>query len=221
MKKIAALFLIFGISLSLTSCRLLEAIEKALDLDYPKYTDEIADYNTEEYPVNYPIFMVDIPKNADVVSFCFYNYWNECKDVYLELKFNDEAELLEYLDSLMNYAKEYIQLRCGKNLSVEECFIVDKNPYNDSYTDYICTDFAAKVGNDMITGYSISHDDKREIKCYYGIISYSVSDLTVIQTRSVGSYREELRDQKYIPEYMERFSVDVNAEFTRWYHVGE
>ena len=219
MKKIAALFLIFGISLSLTSCRLLEAIEKALDLDYPKYTDDISNYNTEEYPINAPLFMDDIPANAEIVSFKYYNYWNECEDIYLELKFKDEIELSQYVETVMNFAKEYSKTHYGKDFTVDESFIVEENPYNSSYTDCIYIVLSRKSGDNMITGYAISQDDGRDIDCYYRIISYSISDLTVIQTSSVGYYRELL--QEYIPQYMERFSVDVNAEFTRWYHVGE
>ena len=54
---------------------------------YPLYTEKAEDYNSELYPIDESLFLENIPIEAEVISYSYYNYWEEDQDIYLELKF--------------------------------------------------------------------------------------------------------------------------------------
>ena len=56
-----------------------------------RVTTDINNYNSEKYPIPNYSFPLNLPTNAEVVSFSYFNYWHEAVDVYLELAF-DTAE---------------------------------------------------------------------------------------------------------------------------------
>lgn len=209
MKKIIAIFLILDLIIVLTSCQFIT--NNTGDFDYPKYIDSISEYNTTEYPVKSPVFVDVIPENAEVVSYYYYNYWNEQTDRYLELTFEDQNAMEVYLQTLFAHATVYESDILRK---FDDCFIEEKNPYDDSYIDCFYIIYSVEVNNRCVTGYSINNDDGREIFAYYNIISYSLENLTIIQTSTNGLYRDKI--QSYIPKYLMRFSVQTESNFERY-----
>ena len=90
MKKLICCFLLVVFVHSLLSCSLFETHEL--------YTTDISNYDSEEYPIDVCGFLFkELPENAEVLSFSYYDYWNEDVDIYLELKFEHQDELLNYI----------------------------------------------------------------------------------------------------------------------------
>lgn len=96
------------------------------------YTENAEDYNTDKYPITEPIFLSEIPENASVVRFSYYDYWYEVLDIYLELKFNTADEMKQYLSEL--------ELKCQRDLSKFDntmskgaWFSTEDNPYMQGY----------------------------------------------------------------------------------------
>ena len=177
------------------------------------YTENIEDYNTPEYPLASPMFLEEIPTNAEVVSFSYFDYWRQYHEHYLELKFENVSDLLQYIELLKERPSEFYSdseppLGYG-------WFFETTNPYNPSYTELFCTKYQTWSNDDRFTGYTFK--DEGEYSYYhsnYGIISYSVSDLIVIQTCSQGGHFSN----DYIPKYFERFNVPMDETHERYFY---
>lgn len=187
------------------------------------YTESIEDYNTEEYPIKSPIFLEAIPDNATVISFYYYEYWHESHDLYIELEFSAESELKEYINSIKNHAESY--LTNSTKPSGGEWFIEVENPYDPNYVELVSLSHSTWQNDKRFVGYSIEYQDSVEHNgykyiqyvCNYRIISYSLEDLTVIQSCAQGRF--EPFEEDYIPKYFERFNIPTDKELERRYYV--
>lgn len=177
--------------------------------DYTIYTQDISQYNSKDFPIDQTFFLKEIPSNADAIAFSYYDYWEEDFDLYLELKFKNQQELEDYLTELKNYVINSFESR-----DIERLFREVINPYDSSYTDLFIMAYITMQGDKMFTGYEIKVSDNSKLfSCNFGVISYSLDDLTVIQSATSGSFENV---NKYIPKYFERFNVPLNENYERF-----
>lgn len=176
-------------------------------------TENIEDYNTADYPVWESVFMETLPEKAEVVRYAYYDYWHEVRDRYLELKF----ETIEDLNSYLLELKEYTRVKTNPDspfMQKNDLFIEETNPYNNLYTDLLCTYNSYTQNHIGKTGYKILfEDDETRFRCSFGIISYSYEELTIIQSVCSGLFRDIIHD--YTPEYFKRFNVPTDKELER------
>lgn len=177
------------------------------------FTSDVNNYNSELYPVPQNVFPEAIPSNTQVVSYGYFNYRHEAKDIYLEMKFDSKEEMEKYLSEV----KANCELNC-KNSNSEtqkQYFIYDENIYIPSYEDLFCTSYITSYGNEDFTGYRIvnMNADSMCYKCNFGVISYSFDELTVIHTYVYGWYINDVHE--HIPEYFERFNIPLKEEHQR------
>ena len=178
-----------------------------------QFTEDIRNYNSEIYPIPKTLFPSEIPENAQVISFSYFNYWHEVEDIYLELKFNTLEEMETYLSNIKLTCKAYCQNKNYPKNSGE--FIETQNIYNQSYEEMFCTLYWSSGGEKDYTGYNIVKGESGEIRyeCNFGIISYSFDELVVIHTCVYGWYRSNVH--KHIPEYFKRFCVPLQENHER------
>lgn len=173
------------------------------------FTERIADYNSEKYRLIPEIFLDEIPSNVDVISFSYYSYWSEAKDIYLELKFSSKDKMDAYLSELMDHGLQ--------SSSIDgELFITEQNPYDPTFTDLFCTTYITFTKDQTYTGYSIDPVKNRDAityDCNFAVISYSFEKLTVIQSYVCGSYRDNIHD--YTPHYFLRFHLPLDEKHDR------
>ena len=208
-KKAYIVFLIISILMSLCSCK-----------DERVYTDRIENYNAEGFSLDSPIFAKELPDNAEVVSFSYFDYWHEFHEYYLELKFQSEEELIEYIDFIKTFAIEYSVSNGGTyRPENEEWFIESKNPYSSEYIDLFLTTYQTSKADKRFTGYKIEYSSEEGYAHYFnnfGVISYSLNDLTVIQASSQGGHN----DDDYIPKYFTRFCVPITENHERYFYFN-
>lgn len=186
------------------------------------YTESIEDYNTEEYPVKSTVFLETIPDSATVISFSYYDYWHESHEIYIELKFSAESELKEYINSIKDHAESYL-INATKP-SNGEWFAEVESPYDSNYVELISLSHSTWQNDKRFVGYSIEKRDSVEHSgyytqyvCNYQIISYSLEDLTVIQSSTQGYF--EYFEEAYVPKYFRRFNIPTDKELERRYYV--
>ena len=180
------------------------------------YTQQQVDYNTDKYPITEPIFLDKIPVNARVASFSYYNYWDEARDIYLEIKFDTEEEFNAYLSDLTEkYLKAMEGISPPSNC---EWLVKMQNPYNENFVDLFCTAFVSYSENKIFTGYRIVlDDDECRYDCNFGVISYSYEELTIVQSLTTGYFCNSIH--KYTPQYFVRFSVPFNETTERLIYI--
>ena len=224
MKKeiIIALFLTLGVLLAVAATFITGLFICSLftEDDFTFYTENIEDYDSEEFPIpRHYIFLDEIPENATVVRFSHYHFYNhEDEDVYLELKFETKEEMDEYLSAIKQYCKENFN---SKLYNTTNPFIEVQNIYDEKFVDLFCRDVCLITSDKRFTGYE-SHlytndKDDFDIKCHFAVISYSYDDLTVIQSYSSGTFFEW--ENEYTPQYLVRFSVPLDEKIERYYNV--
>lgn len=186
------------------------------------YTESIEDYNTEKYPIKNTIFLETIPDGATVISFAYYRYWGESRETHLELQFRTVSDLEEYINFIKSHAESYL-IDCKKP-SDGEWFVEVENPYNENYVDLVVLDFPSSQNGKHYVGYSIEKKDSidsghkyTQYVCNYRIISYSLEDLTVIQSSAQGYF--QYFEEAYVPKYFTRFNIPTDEEFERIYYV--
>ena len=189
------------------------------------HTENIADYNSGEYPIFSDIFLDEIPSNAKVVSFSYYDYWKEEKEIYLELEFDSAEAMDNYLASLKEHCLESVAGREMPSGFQGEWLLEKQNPHDSQYTDLFClsntvaTQMEGTSEVDYYTGYSIDMRKNRFFyKCYYAVISYSYEDLRVIQSDTSGNFYD--RGNNYIPKFLLRFSVPLTEDYNRMYALN-
>ena len=179
------------------------------------YTNDINDYCSDKYPVYSPLFLDELPSNARVVAFHYYADYGDEQDIYLELKFSDLDDMEFYISKIKTNIVEN-----SKDTYFEsngDFFLEEKNPYNMNYTDLFCSSEYVLTNDKCFSGYEIEYLQKeRFIHSFYALISYSLEELTVIQTCSGGSFFTE----RYIPKYFERFDIPLNNEMERYKEVN-
>lgn len=203
------------LTLIVVCCVLLIAVFSVQGEDHQLYTENISDYNTEQYPLPKDLFPQEIPADAQVVSFSYYDYWYEEVDAYLELKFQTKEALTKHLSSLQEQTetvrKDYI---LNHNLSEKTEWVrEERNSYNKTYTDIFHLLQHSSTQDRKYTGYTIN--DKASpvhYECNFGLVSYSYEELTVIHSYTYGTYQDGVN--KHRPKYFERFNVPDNHERT-------
>ena len=173
------------------------------------FTENVADYNSKQYPLASEVFMPEIPTSANVISFAYYKYWGEAKDIYLELEFSTKEEMETYLSNLKKHGLQSSQTSNG-------WFVTEPNPYDPSFTDLFCTVFTITEGEQTYTGYSVDPTKESNTityKCNFAVISYSYEKLIVIQSRVSGFYRHNIHN--YTPQYFLRFDVPLDKKHAR------
>lgn len=210
-------FLVSTIILFLAICVCLTIIWiKAIDSGI-QFTDNLIYYNSKEFPVPQTVFPAEIPADAQVISFSYYNYWHEAEDIYLELKFNTLEEMKFYLSD--------VKLACVSNCQNypptkgNGWFIETQNIYDQSYEEMFCTLYSTSQGEDDYTGYTIEKTNS-DIMCYecnFGSITYSFDELTVIHSYVYGWYRSNVHN--HIPAYFKRFGVPLQENHQRVFYL--
>lgn len=194
-KVLAAVFLVVVIVLVVKTC---------CAENHNFYTDDVDNYNVEPYLVPKVIFPQKIPENADVVCFSYYDYWYEEEDFYLELKFDTEKEMEEYLQTF--------------SIDSEKDFFKSQNTHNDSFVDYFCLLYNYISQNNFRFGYEIKENDGSMLyDCIFGVISCSFDELTVIHSYTSGHFIPTVHE--HLPKYFMRFGVPLDSDYRRVYEM--
>ena len=192
-RVLLSLFLLLSLMLSMVSC-----------YDGEKYTSDIADYNTEKYPIYSP-FPESIPENAEVVKFAWYNNWYERQDIYLELRFDSEDALLDFLNERITTVSNELTADKKYRPADGNWFFTTENPYDDSFVDCFDKDAYVWSGDERYVGYEVvKRNENYWYDCHYKMISYSLSSRTLIITYARGDFLDGFNKT---PVYFERFSV--------------
>lgn len=179
------------------------------------YTQSILNYNTEEYPLG-SLFLEEIPLSAEVISFSnyYFHLFTENRDVYLELKFDTEEDLRNYITAVEDHI---VSEKGWKSLDGKRVSLA--NPYNSKYID-VFYDIAglAKIGNidEHFSYYEFAFDSEGKLNRVdgaYDVLSYSLDELIVILTSNCGSY---YANDGYTPKYMSRFDVPETEASKRY-----
>ena len=106
---ISLIILFIVLVIIFTSINLIKFIGNFINSRGAIHSNNISEYNSEDYKTNIsgsPVFLDTIPENAQVVDYEYYDWYRENIDVYLELKFDTQEELENYLDILIQNAKD-------------------------------------------------------------------------------------------------------------------
>ena len=190
-------------------------VEKTTDKDV-LYTNDVNNYNSNQYRVPLTIFPDKLPSNANVISFVYYNFWNEAGDIYLELRFDTAEDMEDYLfdvkNSCLTECENYNPPKNGK------WFIETQNVYNPSYQEMFCAIYNISKGEETYTGYAIeSTQEKTVYTCNFGLIAYSYEELTVIHTNVYGYYQNNIHN--YVPVYLKKFAVPLQEDHERYLYL--
>ena len=184
--------------------------------DYPIYTDDIALYSQTISNNNF--YKANLPEGAEIVKFTHYNNWNEDFDTFLELSFQSEEDLIECLNIL---APSKFDPNGEEGYKQSELFLEMPNPYNSSYTDLVNLFYLSSNANTTYTGYSVRVSKIMFLRCNFGVISYSLEELKIIQSSMQGSFSfgDTFDSENYAPKYFEYFSIPINEHTERTYEV--
>lgn len=183
------------------------------------YTTDIEDYFTLKAYRRSCIFPEEIPDNAQVVSFYYYDYWHEDTDVFFELQFQSEAELETYIESYVDEVqKEYQNQYEDAN---GRCFIEKTNSYSQSYNELYYTGNFSSASHKDYLGYSFDPDENAYLNysCHFAVICYSNEDLRVVFSYTSGTFRN--REHNYTPAYFIRFKVPTTEAFENYIFLEE
>ena len=172
-------------------------------------TNEVDNYNKDDYQLPSVLFPEQIPSNADVVHFSYYSYWYEKQDYYLELKFESTEEMEFYLKELKKRALENNPFASGNKRKVE--FVEKENLNNSKFVDLFYSGFLSYYKESTYTGYKVQKNgdgDKKLYLCNFGGLSYSYEECVVISFYTVGTFGE--LDDDYMPKYFTRFFDSSN-----------
>lgn len=215
-KYISTLLVIIMTVSCMSSCSILES-----DSDnWLDYYEGVENYEALWWPIMKGFFPQKIPSNSQVESFSYYspNHKNTLYDIYLELKFNTVEETGAFVDEVTNDYLAYTKERLPD--SDNSFLIYEVNPYNEGYTDIICTFNSTMSNKKFYVGYKFEKSyDGRELiyKCTFQVISYSYEEKTVILSHSSGWFLEKC--DNYIPRYFLRFNVPIENGQNRIYYV--
>lgn len=176
------------------------------------FTDNINNYNNSDYYIPKAVFPSQIPTNAEIVAFSCYKYSTTKESAYLELKFNSAEEMNTYISKVVGECEAYMRSRNFPQ-NTDVCFIEKTNLYNSSYKDMFCTYFISSQYDESYTGYKIYLDEDSSELIYngfFGTISYSFDELTVIHNYSHGWFSERIFG--FIPRYFTRFNATSHGE---------
>ena len=184
--------------------------------NYPVYIDDIALYS--QTVSNESFFKPVLPSNAEICKFSNYNNWNEDFDTFLELSFKNEEDLIECLKIL---APSQFDPNGEDGYKQSELFLKMPNPYNASYTDLVNLFYVSSNAHTTYTGYSVRVSKIMFLKCNFGVISYSLEELKIVQASMQGSFSfgDTFDSENYTPKYFEYFNIAINENTERIYEV--
>jgi len=184
--------------------------------DYPIYTDDIVLYSQTISNNNF--YKTNLPESAEIVNFSHYNNWNEDLDTFLELSFRSEEDLIECLKVL---APSKFDPNGEGGYKQSELFLEMPNPYNSSYTDLVNLFYLSSNANTTYTGYSVRVSKIMFLRCNFGVISYSLEELKIIQSSMQGSFSfgDTFDSENYTPKYFEYFNIPINEHTEKTYEV--
>lgn len=205
-KVIIALTIIAVVLLLLYACGFFA------DGETKKYTTNIEDYNTEKYPLT-AIFPQQIPENASVNKFSYYEFYHEDFEEYLELSFKTREEMEQYIEEFLAAAKDEL-ITSKYYIHGEDLFMVEENPHNKLYTDVIFTCFAVSNAYEDFTGYEYKKNkDYDWLSIYsFGCVSYSYDELVVIHSYLDGNFTPE---NNHTLQYFEKLNIGLNEDLSR------
>lgn len=178
------------------------------------FTNDIKNYNTDEYAVPVSFFPDVLPASTKVISYCHYEYWDEAIDIYLELRFDTVEELEKHLNSMkQKYTSNWDNKPTKKTIGVTET----PNIYDNSYEDVFFNRYHTIQGENYYTGYSID-SNKNFYDCNFGVISYSFDELIVIHAYTNGGFRNTYN---HIPMYFERFDIPLYNNHQRVFYLKD
>ena len=181
------------------------------------YTEDIANYGKYDGEHQVAFFPEAITEDMTVVDFSYFYQYADIgqRDIYLEVRFEDEKTMDEYL------------MAAQSDFS-ENGVITYQNPYNSKYTDIVENQWVRLSSRDGYWAAVIEFggdEDYKYVDMNYQSITYSYEDLTVIYNYtslgsdiSVGNNPDK---QEYYPKYLERFGVEWSFENTFKYKYIE
>ena len=191
-----------------------------VEMSYPLehyYTTSKEEYFSKKCdmsPADKTIFLEELPDNATVVDFSYYKHFFEDRDIYLELRFSNVTDLENYVKSLKSRAENYIADTKGFYFYKEL-----ENPYNSTYKDIFCSGkyFYTRDPIERYIGYEPLGEAGSYVYCILPVISYSVEELTVIQSYTIGSFNVDngFNNTGHLPKYFERFQIDLSIDQER------
>ncbi len=192
--------------------------------DYVVCTDDISNFNIGKYEWFGAVFSesTNLPENAEVIDYYYYDHFGEARDEYLELKFQTEEEIIEYLEKTLTEIKANLSDKTTPQYG--EWFYEEQNPYNSTYTDLLCLynhSYKPSLGEKPnYCGYSVNIEGNEiEISAHLGIISYSIEEKTVIQT-FFDEYYNNSSSGYFIPKYFQKFGVPVTENHERYFYFN-
>ena len=185
------------------------------------FTENPDEYNTGKYSFAHSdTFLPELPQTASVVSFRLYQYWYEDVEYFLELEFNTEEDMRNYLEDLI---ERYLDKMPSSDKSLERWIAEEENPYDKSFTDMFYTWYHSSGKDATYTGYEILPKDEESWRysANSAIISYSYENLTVIQFKFYGTFYTSQHGEDYVPKYFVRFNVPIDENHKRIYIISE
>jgi hypothetical protein len=162
-----------------------------------KYITDIEQYKVPETGIWF--FPESIPQNATVIFYCEYACDDDYQERYLELCFDTQIELLQYVAE----RKTWVEQKQPPKYC-DTSWITVQNIYDPTYFDVIDVLSTFSTKNDAIpicvAGYELRQGGWF---ANFHAMTYSLEDLTVIHTYMIGRISKD----NYIPQYFVRFSV--------------
>lgn len=175
------------------------------------YTEDIANYG--EYDIyiaehDVSFFPDSITEDMTVVDYAYFYKYRDVghADVYLEIHFENQGIMEEYLEE-------------AKNAISEKGYLSYQNPYDPQYTNIVPNELRLSSGQDgrLISRIKFAGDeDYKYVDMVHELVSYSYDDLIMIYNFTrIGSDIEVGQnpdDGEYYPKYLERFNVEWDAD---------
>ena len=201
-------FLVKGYVIKLCALSLIVSLLILSSCDDPNisYTNDPADYS----------LLNDIPEDAQVVDYSYAELYDGRSDFYLELKFTTVQGFEQFLEKLMKEARdEKLDGEIYKDDT--DLFLKTTNPYDSSFNEIVFLTNPRQRGYIYWVGYKdYCYSVNETIECCLSLISYSLEELIVIQTRIYGVFPEYIYDYR-MPKYFERFNIVINEDCHRVY----
>ena len=197
MKRIKPI--LFCIGIVLLVCCILWIALRAYGCSLTTYITDLEKYAGEEYAFCI-VFPRKIPETAVEKNFSYHQYIDE-RDIYLELVFQNVADMEQYLADLKAN---------GDGIAS----ITLQNPYDTDYTDLLFAEGGTLTQNGSVFyEYEIEQIENYSLKISgsYSVISYSYETLTVISAHFDGQRFVKEFSSERVPAYLKRFSVDLNT----------
>ena len=186
-------------------------------------TEDIADYNSAEYPLeSFDVFLDEIPDEANVISYHYRKIYRSYYDICLETRF----DTTEQIDSYILKIKEKFLNNHSENPIVQRngWAIIEENPHDSEYIDVFLT-YTEKDKMDYFAISSAVGFKYKSVVPYfsgsYQLISYSYEKLIVRQFCTYDTIQyyldsdETAQNSLYTPQYFLKFDVPLDKDVER------